>query len=255
MARPRRRTNRMPQNKGPEHRINERIRVPEVRLVGDNVEQGVHRTSEALKMAYRLNLDLVEIASKAHPPVCRIIDYSKFLYEKKRKEKEIKAKTQKTVVKEIRFTPNTDDHDFEFKSKHAERFLIEGSKVKAYVQFKGRAIVFKERGELLLLKFAERLSEWGSLEQMPRLDGKRMFAFISPKKVPKKKTEKPARPPRTEKPVSKFNRVEEILEDDFEINDQLEENSPIEEKPRINPKVARVKKRYIKKGAKRPPEE
>jgi translation initiation factor IF-3 len=190
LARPRRKTNRLPQNKGPEHRINERIRVPEVRLVGDNVEQGIHRTSEALKMAYRLNLDLVEIAATARPPVCRIIDYSKFLYEKKRKEKEIKAKTQKTVVKEIRFTPNTDEHDFEFKSKHAERFLIEGSKVKAYVQFKGRAIIFKERGELLLLKFAERLSKYGALEQMPRLDGKRMFAFISPKKVaPKKKTE------------------------------------------------------------------
>ncbi len=237
----------MPQNKGPEHRINERIRVPEVRLVGENVEPGIFRTSDALKMAYRLNLDLVEIASTARPPVCRIIDYSKFLYEKKRKEKEIKAKTQKTVVKEIRFTPNTDDHDFEFKSKHAERFLQEGSKVKAYVQFKGRAIVFKERGELLLLKFAERLSEWGALEQMPRLDGKRMFAFISPKKVPKKKPEKPAKTTkRPEKPVEKIT-LESIADElDMESTESNESQQPEERERRVK------KKRYIKKGDKRP---
>ena len=242
MARPRRRSNRPIQKKGPEHRINERIRVPEVRLVGDNVEQGVYKTSEALKIAYKLSLDLVEIAAKARPPVCRIIDYSKFLYEKKRKEKEIKAKAQKTVVKEIRFTPNTDDHDFEFKSKHAERFLEEGAKVKAYVQFKGRAIVFKERGELLLLKFAERLSELGSLEQMPRLEGKRMFAFISPKKAPKKKPEK-VKPTseKVEKPESK----EKFLKAREEVLNEVEEET--RERPA---RKERVPKRYIKRKSK-----
>ena len=252
MARPRRRTNRVPQNKGPEHRINERIRVPEVRLVGDNVEQGIFKTSDALKMAYRLNLDLVEIAAKARPPVCRIIDYSKFLYEKKRKEKEIKAKTQKTVVKEIRFTPNTDDHDFEFKSKHAQRFLEEGSKVKAYVQFKGRAIVFKERGELLLLKFAERLTEFGALEQMPRLEGKRMFAFISPKKVPKKKVEKDSkkakREPRKPAPKQPIITMAEIqAESELEAKNEARRN---DSQPVVREKK-RYKKRYIKKGATR----
>lgn len=264
----------MPQNKGPEHRINERIRVPEVRLVGDNIEQGIFKTSEALKMAYRLNLDLVEISSTARPPVCRIIDYSKFLYERKRKEKEIKAKTQKTVVKEIRFTPNTDDHDFEFKAKHAERFLQEGSKVKAYVQFKGRAIVFKERGELLLLKFAERLSEFGALEQMPRLDGKRMFAFISPKKVTKKKIEK------SSKNTKQTEKEDEPVEKDVkqELKEEKEPILPLvapnitavePETPVVAPNITpelepepelkgelvekkRVKKRYIKKGDKRP---
>ncbi|HRK27138.1 MAG TPA: translation initiation factor IF-3 [Chitinophagales bacterium] len=165
-----------------ELRINEEIRVPQVRLVGDNVTEGVYATSEALKMAEAQEMDLVEIAANAAPPVCRIVDYNKYLYEKKRKEKEIKAKTQKTVVKDIRFTPNTDDHDFEFKAKHAERFLTEGDKVKAYVQFKGRAIMFKERGELLLLKFAQRLEEFGILERMPQLEGKSMFIFLSPKK-------------------------------------------------------------------------
>lgn len=163
-------------------RINEEIRVPQVRLVGENVEEGVYPTSQALRMAEEMELDLVEIAATATPPVCRIIDYNKFLYEKKRKEKEIKAKTQKTVVKDIRFTPNTDDHDFEFKAKHAERFLKEGDKVKAYVQFRGRAILFKERGELLLLKFAQRLEEFGTLEKLPQLEGKSMIIFISPKK-------------------------------------------------------------------------
>ncbi|OWY22604.1 translation initiation factor IF-3 [Sphingobacteriales bacterium UPWRP_1] len=163
-------------------RINDEIRVPQVRLVGENVEEGVYPTSQALRMAEEMELDLVEIAATATPPVCRIIDYNKFLYEKKRKEKEIKAKTQKTVVKDIRFTPNTDDHDFEFKAKHAERFLKEGDKVKAYVQFRGRAILFKERGELLLLKFAQRLEEFGTLENLPKLEGKSMIIFISPKK-------------------------------------------------------------------------
>lgn len=168
-------------------RVNEQIRIPEVRLVGDNVAVGVYPTRKAKQMAQELNLDLVEISPTARPPVCRIIDFSKFLYEKKRKEKEIKAKTQKTVVKEIRFTPNTDDHDFEFKAKHAQRFLEEGAKVKCYVQFKGRAILFKERGEMLLLRFVQKLQELGSIEQLPKLEGKRMFVVISPKKKGKPK--------------------------------------------------------------------
>ena len=164
------------------HRINEEIRVPKVRLVGDNVDVDVYPTNKALEMAKEEGLDLVEISPTADPPVCKIIDYNKFLYEKKKKEKEIKAKAAKTVIKEVRFTPNTDDHDFEFKANHAEKFLQEGAKVKAYVQFKGRNIVFKERGELMLLKFADRLKEFGALEQMPKLEGRRMMAFIAPKK-------------------------------------------------------------------------
>jgi translation initiation factor IF-3 len=157
------------------------IRVPQVRLVGDNIEVGVYPTQEALKMAQEQQLDLVEISPNADPPVCKIIDYNKFLYEKKRKEKEMKAKSKASEVKEIRFTPNTDDHDFDFKAKHAEKFLKDGNKVKAYVQFKGRAIQFKERGELLLLKFAERLNDSGVLEGMPKMEGKRMLAIWAPK--------------------------------------------------------------------------
>jgi translation initiation factor IF-3 len=172
--------------KEPEHRINHFIRVPQVRLVGDNVTVGVYPTQEALKMAQEQQLDLVEISPQADPPVCKIIDYNKFLYDKKKKDKEMKAKAKTTEMKEIRFTPNTDDHDFDFKSKHAENFLKEGNKVKAYVQFKGRAIQFKDRGELLLLKFAERLAEFGSLESMPKLEGKRMLAIFTPKGAKKK---------------------------------------------------------------------
>lgn len=164
-----------------EHRINHHIRVPQVRLVGENVTVGVYPTQEALKMAQEKELDLVEISPQADPPVCRIIDYNKFLYDKKKKEKEMKANAKTTEMKEIRFTPNTDDHDFDFKSKHAESFLKEGNKVKAYVQFKGRAIQFKDRGELLLLKFADRLKEVGQLESMPKLEGKRMLAIFTPK--------------------------------------------------------------------------
>ena len=162
------------------------IRVPQVRLVGDNIEVGVYPIQEALKMAQEQALDLVEISPNADPPVCKIIDYNKFLYEKKRKEKEMKAKSKASEVKEIRFTPNTDDHDFDFKAKHAEKFLKEGNKVKAYVQFKGRAIQFKERGELLLLKFAERLNDSGVLEGMPKMEGKRMLAIWAPKSQKKK---------------------------------------------------------------------
>jgi translation initiation factor IF-3 len=169
-----------------EHRTNHMIRVPNVRLVGENVETGVYPTIEAQKIANELGLDLVEISPQADPPVCKVIDYNKFLYEKKKREKDMKAKSKVSEVKEIRFTPNTDDHDFDFKSKHAENFLKDGNKVKAYVQFKGRAIMFKERGELLLLKFAERLVEVGTLESMPKLEGKRMFAIFAPKSQKKK---------------------------------------------------------------------
>lgn len=169
-----------------EHRTNRMIRVPQVRLVGDNVEPGVYSTAEAQKIAEQQELDLVEISPNADPPVCKVMDYNKFLYEKKKKEKEMKAKSKASEVKEIRFTPNTDDHDFDFKSRHAISFLKDGNKVKAYVQFKGRAIMFKERGELLLLKFAERLMEAGTLEGMPKLEGKRMFAIFAPKSQKKK---------------------------------------------------------------------
>lgn len=175
-----------------EHRTNNMIRVPEVRLVGDNVQQGIYPTPDALKIAQDLALDLVEISPGANPPVCRVIDYNKFLYDEKKKKKEMKAKSKTSEVKEVRFTPNTDDHDFEFKSKHAEKFLQEGNKVKAHVQFKGRAIMFKERGELLLLKFADRLKDVGTLEGMPKMEGKRMLVMFAPKSQKKvKTTEKP----------------------------------------------------------------
>ncbi len=166
-------------------RVNDSIRVREVRLVGDNVEEGIYSVQKALRIAREQDLDLVEIAPSAKPPVCKVIDYKKFLYEKKKKEKEIKAKTAKTVIKEIRFGPNTDDHDFEFKAKHAEEFLKKGAKVKTYVMFKGRSIVFKERGQLLLLRFAQRLEEFGLPEQMPVMEGRRMFMFLAPKKKSK----------------------------------------------------------------------
>jgi translation initiation factor IF-3 len=157
-----------------------------VRLVGDNVTVGVYPIEEARRIAHQQELDLVEISPNADPPVCKVVDYKKFLYEKKRKEKEMKSNAKQSEVKEIRFTPGTDDHDFDFKAKHAERFLKEGNKVKAYVQFKGRAIMFQERGQLLLLKFAERLAEAGALESMPKMEGKRMFAIFTPKSTKKK---------------------------------------------------------------------
>ena len=175
------RNNRRPFKKAREHRINREIDVAEVRVVGENLEPGVYSIDRALSICQDLEVDLVEISPQAVPPVCRAVDYNKFMYEKKRKEKEQKAKSQKSEVKEIRFTPNTDDHDFDFKAKHAEKFLQEGNKVKAYVQFKGRAIMFKDRGELILLKFAERLAEFGSLEGMPKLEGKRMHAIFASK--------------------------------------------------------------------------
>ncbi len=157
--------------------------MPQVRLVGENIEeQGIYQLRDALKLAEEQELDLVEISPKADPPVCKIIDYSKFLYQQKKKQKEMKAKTTKVVVKEIRFGPQTDEHDFNFKLKHAEKFLQEGAKVKAFVFFKGRSILFKEQGEILLLKLATALEELGTVEQMPKLEGKRMTMFITPKK-------------------------------------------------------------------------
>jgi translation initiation factor IF-3 len=171
-----------------EHRINHFIRVPQVRLVGDNVEVGIYSVQDAMRIAQQQQLDLVEISPTADPPVCKIIDYNKFLYDKKKKEKEMKAKSKSAELKEIRFTPGTDDHDFDFKAKHAEKFLKDGNKVKAYVQFKGRAIMFKERGELVLLKFAERLAEVGQPEGLPKLEGKRMLMVFAPKGQKKKPT-------------------------------------------------------------------
>ncbi|MDC6406648.1 translation initiation factor IF-3 [Maribacter flavus] len=168
------------ENKNP-HNINEKILAPEVRLVGDNVEVGVYPIRKALDISKELELDLVEISPKADSPVCKIIDYKKFLYEQKKREKAMKAKASKVVVKEIRFGPNTDDHDYEFKKKHAEKFLKDGAKLKAYVFFKGRSIVYKDQGEILLLKLASELEEFGKVEQMPKLEGKRMTMFIAPK--------------------------------------------------------------------------
>lgn len=172
---------RAPRKEEP-YAINDRIRAREVRVVGDNVENGVFPIQQALKMADELELDLVEISPTAQPPVCKILDYSKFLYQQKKRLKEQKAKATKVVVKEIRFGPQTDDHDYNFKLKHAQSFLQEGSKVKAYVFFKGRSILFKEQGEVLLLRFANDLEELGKVEQMPVLEGKRMIIMISPKK-------------------------------------------------------------------------
>ncbi len=153
-----------------------------VRVVGENVEIGIYAVRDAIKIAEDLGLDLVEISPTANPPVCKVVDYKKFLYERKKKQKEMKAKTAKIVVKEIRLGPNIDDHDFDFKLKHAIRFLQEGAKVKVDVFFKGRTIIYKEKGEYVLLKFAADLEEFGKVEQLPRLEGKRMIMVIAPKK-------------------------------------------------------------------------
>lgn len=177
-------------------RVNDQIRIPEIRLVGDNldsvseiagkqIDPGIYNTRMVIDWARRLELDVVEISPNAEPPVVKIIDYNKFLYEKKKREKEIKSKAVKTVVKEIRFGPNTDEHDFEFKLRHAQRFLEEGAKVKAYVHFRGRTIVFKDRGELLLLRFLKELEEFGAAEALPKMEGRRMTVIVQPKKVKK----------------------------------------------------------------------
>ena len=194
MARKRKIVRRKPEF---EFKINELIKAPKIRLVGDNfeeiseavgkdIETGVHSSKSARVWAESMNLDLVEISPNADPPVCKIIDYNKFLYLKKKKEKEIKSKTAKTVIKEIRFGPNTDDHDFDFKLRHAIKFLTEGAKVKAYVHFRGRTIVFKERGELLLLRFVKELEEVGAAEELPKQEGRRLIVMIAPHKSKKK---------------------------------------------------------------------
>ena len=164
------------------HLINEKITAHEVRLVGDNVEVGVYQLNKALAIAREMELDLVEISPKAAPPVCKILEYKKFLYEQKKREKALKSKATKVTIKEIRFGPQTDEHDYEFKKKHAIKFLSEGAKLKAFVFFKGRSIVFKEQGQILLLRLAQDLEEYGKVEQLPKLEGKRMTMFIAPKK-------------------------------------------------------------------------
>jgi len=176
-----RQNGRRPEKENP-HRINDEITAPQVRVVGDNVEPNlVLPIREAIRLADEMELDLIEISPKAEPPVCRIADYQKFLYQQKKKAKEIKAKQTKVVIKEIRFGPQTDDHDYNFKLKHAENFLKEGAKVKAYVFFRGRSIVFKEQGEILLLRFATDLEEIAKVEVMPALEGKKMNMILAPK--------------------------------------------------------------------------
>lgn len=165
-----------------QHKINQKITVPEVRVVGEGIEPGIYPIAKALQMAEDAGLDLVMITEKAVPPVCRIVDYKKFLYEQKKKEKELKAKQQKVTIKEIRFGPQTDEHDYEFKKRHARSFLEEGSKLKAYVFFKGRSIIFKDQGEILLLKLAQELEDVGKVEQLPKLEGKRMIMMMAPRK-------------------------------------------------------------------------
>lgn len=182
MRRPNNKRNFVKRDDADQHRINEKIFARQIRLIIDGQEPQVMATSEALKIADEKELDLVEISPKADPPVCKIMDYRKFLYNQKKKEKELKAKQSKVELKEIRFGPNTDDHDFDFKLAHAKKFLSEGNKVKAYVFFRGRTIVFKDRGEILLLKLAQELADYGVIEQLPKLEGKRMIMMINSKK-------------------------------------------------------------------------
>ncbi|MCC8146594.1 MAG: translation initiation factor IF-3 [Bacteroidales bacterium] len=184
-----------------QYRVNEKIRAREVRVVGENVEQGVYPIAEALQMARNQQLDLIEISPNAVPPVCRISDYQKFIYQQKKRQKEQKAKSVKIIVKEIRFGPQTDDHDYNFKLKHARSFLEEGAKVKAYVFFKGRSILFKEQGEVLLLRFANDLEDYAKVESLPSLEGKKMIIMLAPKKTaaPVKKLVKSAEQPKEEK--------------------------------------------------------
>lgn len=191
---------------------NEHIRAREVRLVGDNVEQGIYPIAQALRIAEKLELDLVEISPTAEPPVCRVIDYQKFLYQQKKRQKEQKQKAAKVVVKEIRFGPQTDDHDYNFKLKHAQGFLKEGSKVKAYVFFRGRSILFKEQGEVLLLRFANDLEDLGKVEMMPVLEGKRMSIMLAPlKSAPKKDAPRKDTPKKDEKAAKEAEKPAENI--------------------------------------------
>ena len=214
----------MQQNNKDEHRINERIRgVKEVRLVGDNVTMGIYSIQEAMRIAEDLELDLVEISPTAQPPVCKVMDYQKFCYQQKKKAKEAKANAAKVVIKEIRFGPQTDDHDYEFKLRHAKEFLQEGSKVKAYVFFKGRSILFKEQGEVLLLRFATDLEELGKVESMPVLEGKRMILMLAPKQASAKKKEQP----RDEKPREAKQQTVEVRGGSAEPERDVTETNPL----------------------------
>lgn len=199
-----------------QYRVNRQIRVPEVRIVGDDIESVVMSTRDALQLAESKGLDLVEISANANPPVCRLIEYSRFLYQQKKRQKEMKAKQVKIEVKEIRFGPQTDDHDYEFKLKHAKGFLSEGDKVKAYVFFRGRSILFKEQGEVLLLRFANDLEEFGRVEQMPQLEGKRMIMFIAPKK----------NAPKVAKPTEPLLDEEDFDDDDMPIAEETKKKQP-----------------------------
>ena len=204
-TRPRGRNRQMAGKKEDTNLINDEIRASEVRLVGDNVEQGIYPIEEALKIAEGLELDLILIAPQAEPPVCRVMDYQKFKFQQRKHAKEQKAKSTKLVVKEIRFGPQTDEHDYNFKLKHAIGFLKEGAKVKSYVFFKGRSILFKEQGEVLLLRFANDLEEYGKLDQMPVLEGKRMTIMLSPKKPGSGKKKEPKDAPAPEAPAQQDN--------------------------------------------------
>lgn len=197
------------QGREPQHAINDAIRAREVRIVGEDVEPGIYPLQKALRMARDMEMDLVEISAVANPPVCKILDYSKFLYQQKKKQKEQKQKAVKVVVKEIRFGPQTDDHDYNFKLKHARAFLSEGSKVKAYVFFRGRSILFKEQGEVLLLRFANDLEDLGKVESMPVLEGKRMTIMLAPLKPKAPKKEKTEAKPQQETPKPQATEAEE----------------------------------------------
>ena len=213
-----------------QYRINEQIRVREVRIVGDSGSMVVP-TREALDMAHDQGVDLVEISPNANPPVCRLIDYSKFLYQQKKRQKEMKAKQVKVEVKEIRFGPQTDEHDYQFKLKHAKEFLEEGNKVRAYVFFRGRSILFKEQGEVLLLRFANDLEEWGKVESMPSLEGKKMFLYLAPKKAGVAKKSQQARDREAEQRDAKENgrqmKPEQMVEDEMPAGGGLFANAKI----------------------------
>jgi translation initiation factor IF-3 len=210
----------MPVKREAEHKINDKIRATHVRLVGDGIEPRIVSVQEAIGIAEEMGLDLVEIAAQADPPVCKIVDYQKFLYERKKKEKETKAKAAKQILKEIRFGPSTDEHDFNFKVKHAQKFLEEGAKVKAYVHFRGRTIAYKERGEIILLKFATALEDFGKVEMLPKLEGNRMFIHFAP--LPNLK--KPAKPTKSEEGKDgKGDKEPEVEHDD--IKDVTESDS------------------------------
>ena len=198
-----------------QYRVNEKIRAREVRVVGDNVEQGVYPLVEALRLARNEGLDLIEISPNAAPPVCRISDYQKFIYQQKKRQKEQKAKSVKIVVKEIRFGPQTDDHDYNFKLKHAKSFLEEGAKVKAYVFFKGRSILFKEQGEVLLLRFANDLEDYAKVESMPSLEGKKMIIMLAPKSAIVHK--KPLKPEQPKELIKKAENTENTEVDSVEM--------------------------------------